>query len=121
MQVGDEVLSITNGEFFWSKNGKEPILQDINLKVKKGELIAVLGQVGAGKVCVLSIVLALDECLTAYSKIQTSLLSAITGGMRKTEGKIRVHGTIAYAPQNPWLANSCIAHQNISSLLCAGS
>jgi len=52
IQDGEEVLSITNGEFFWSKDGKEPTLQDINLTVKKGELIAVLGQVGAGKVSV---------------------------------------------------------------------
>ena len=52
IQDGDEVLSVTNGEFFWSKDGKEPTLQDINLTVKKGELIAVLGQVGAGKVCI---------------------------------------------------------------------
>ena len=50
IQEGDEVLSITNGEFFWSKDGKDPILQDINLTVRKGELVAVLGQVGAGKV-----------------------------------------------------------------------
>ena len=50
IQDGDEVLSVTNGEFFWSKDDKEPTLQDINLTVKKGELIAVLGQVGAGKV-----------------------------------------------------------------------
>jgi ATPase subunit of ABC transporter with duplicated ATPase domains len=50
IQDGDELLSITNGEFFWSKDGKNPILQDINLTVGKGELVAVLGQVGAGKV-----------------------------------------------------------------------
>lgn len=50
IQDGDQVLSVTNGEFFWSKDGKEPILQDINLTVNKGELIAVLGHVGAGKV-----------------------------------------------------------------------
>ena len=52
IQAGDEVLSIANGEFFWSKDGKEPTLQDINLTVKKGELVAVLGQVGAGKVSI---------------------------------------------------------------------
>ena len=63
IQDGDEVLSITNGEFFWSKDGKDPILQNINLTVKKGELIAVLGQVGAGKVGVLS---ALQKCLSTY-------------------------------------------------------
>jgi ABC-type uncharacterized transport system ATPase subunit len=49
IQDGDEVLSIANAEFYWSKDGKEPTLQDINLTVRKGELIAVLGQVGAGK------------------------------------------------------------------------
>jgi len=49
IQDGDEVLSIDGGEFFWSKDGREPTLQDINLTVKKGELTAVLGQVGAGK------------------------------------------------------------------------
>lgn len=54
IQAGDEVLSIVKGEFLWSKDGKEPILQDINLTAKKGELIAVLGQVGAGKVGILS-------------------------------------------------------------------
>lgn len=55
IQEGDEVLSITNGEFFWSKDGKEPTLQDINLTARKGELTAILGQVGAGKVSVSSL------------------------------------------------------------------
>lgn len=57
IQVGDEVLSITNGEFHWSKDGKDPILQDINLTAKKGELVAVLGQVGAGKAGIPSVFL----------------------------------------------------------------
>jgi ATP-binding cassette subfamily C (CFTR/MRP) protein 1 len=50
IQDGDEVLSITEGEFYWSKDGKEPTLQEINLTVRKGDLVTVLGQVGAGKV-----------------------------------------------------------------------
>ena len=54
LQDDDEVVSITNGEFFWSKDNKEPTLQDINLTVRKGELTAVLGQVGAGKASVSS-------------------------------------------------------------------
>ena len=49
IQDGDKVLSIVDGEFYWSKDGKEPTLQEINLTVRKGELVAVLGQVGAGK------------------------------------------------------------------------
>ncbi|KAF9779193.1 metal resistance protein YCF1 [Thelephora terrestris] len=87
IQDGDEVLSIANAEFYWSKDGKEPTLQDINLTVRKGELIAVLGQVGAGK---------------------SSLLSAIIGAMRRTEGKIGVYGTVAYVPQNPWIMSGTI-------------
>lgn len=52
LELGDEVLSITNGEFVWSKESVSPTLEDINLSVKKGELVGVLGRVGAGKVCV---------------------------------------------------------------------
>lgn len=50
LELGDEVLSITDGEFAWSKESASPTLEDINLTVKKGELVGVLGRVGAGKV-----------------------------------------------------------------------
>lgn len=43
-QVGDEIVTIKNGEFKWSKSQPVPTLQDINLSVKKGELLAVLGE-----------------------------------------------------------------------------
>jgi ABC-type transport system involved in cytochrome bd biosynthesis fused ATPase/permease subunit len=43
-------LSIVNGEFSWNKDASQPTLEDINLTVKKGELIAILGRVGCGKV-----------------------------------------------------------------------
>ena len=52
LELGDEVLSIAAGEFAWSKESTSPTLEDINLNVKKGELVGVLGRVGAGKVCV---------------------------------------------------------------------
>lgn len=50
LELGDEVLSVTDGEFAWSKESASPTLEDINLTVKKGELVGVLGRVGAGKV-----------------------------------------------------------------------
>ena len=52
LELGDEVLSIAAGEFAWSKESTSPTLEDINLSVKKGELVGVLGRVGAGKVCI---------------------------------------------------------------------
>ena len=49
----DVVISISNGNLTWDKN-KEPVLKDIDLKVQKGELVAVVGQVGSGKSSLLS-------------------------------------------------------------------
>lgn len=81
LQLGDEVLAIDNGEFYWSKEAPQPTLEDINLTVRKGDLVGILGRVGAGK---------------------SSLLSAIIGEMIRTEGAVRLSGSISYAPQNPW-------------------
>lgn len=51
---GEDVVTIENGEFKWNTSTIEPTLQDINLSVKKGELLAVLGRVGDGKTSLLS-------------------------------------------------------------------
>uniref|UniRef100_A0A8R1XX01 ABC-type glutathione-S-conjugate transporter n=2 Tax=Onchocerca volvulus TaxID=6282 RepID=A0A8R1XX01_ONCVO len=78
----DYALSIQNGNFSWDNN--KITLADINLTVKKGELVAVVGKVGSGK---------------------SSLLSAILGEMDKLGGSIDVIGSISYAPQQPWIQN----------------
>ncbi len=87
-----KVLSIKDGEFRWTSKSIESTLQDINISVKKGDLVAVYGRVGSGK---------------------TSLLSAIIGEMTKTEGSITIHGRVAYAPQNPWIMSSSV-RENIT-------
>jgi ATP-binding cassette subfamily C (CFTR/MRP) protein 1 len=45
-----ELISVKNGTFGWNKFG-EAILEDINLSVKKGELVAVVGKVGKYSYC----------------------------------------------------------------------
>ncbi|KAL0953356.1 hypothetical protein HGRIS_004594 [Hohenbuehelia grisea] len=87
LQQGDEVLAVHNGEFWWAKEAGYPTLDNITLSVKKGELVGVLGRVGAGK---------------------TSLLSAIIGDMRRADGEVVVSGSIAYAPQNPWILSATV-------------
>ncbi|KAI0080155.1 metal resistance protein YCF1 [Panus rudis PR-1116 ss-1] len=87
LELGDEVLTIRNGEFAWSKDAPSPALEDINLSVKKGELVGVLGRVGAGK---------------------SSLLSAIIGEMRRVEGEVILRGDVSYAPQNPWIMSATV-------------
>ena len=64
----------------------------INLKIPNGKLIAIVGSIGSGK---------------------SSLLSALLGNMLKlTENEVNVNGSIAYAPQQPWIQNATV-RQNI--------
>ncbi|THH19236.1 hypothetical protein EW146_g1884 [Bondarzewia mesenterica] len=87
LRNGDIVLRIEDGEFTWSKEALSPTLEDINLTVRKGELVGILGRVGAGK---------------------TSLLSAIIGELQRTDGEVVLNGHISYAPQNPWIMSASI-------------
>ncbi|KAG6837154.1 hypothetical protein H0H93_013744 [Arthromyces matolae] len=87
LSYGDEVLSIKDADFSWEKESVRPILEDINLNVKKGQLVGVLGRVGAGK---------------------TSLISAIIGDMTRREGEVVLRGSISYAPQNPWILSATV-------------
>lgn len=87
LQFDDVVLTIKDADFSWSSQAIEPTLEAINLLVKKGELVAILGRVGAGK---------------------TSLLSAIIGDMTRREGQVIVRGSVAYASQNPWIMSATV-------------
>jgi len=65
------VISIKDCTFTWNDFGDEnPTLKDISVDVKKGELVAVVGVVGAGK---------------------SSLLSALLGDMTKLSGQASVN------------------------------
>lgn len=62
-------------------------LKDINFTVKRGELIVVVGEIGSGK---------------------SSLLAAIVGEMRKTEGTVKLGGTVGFCPQTAWIQNATV-------------
>ncbi|ELT91662.1 hypothetical protein CAPTEDRAFT_90759 [Capitella teleta] len=81
----DEVIRIKDSSCSWGND--EPILKGINLSVKRGELVAVVGQVGAGK---------------------SSLLSSILGEMVTCEGSIKMKGKLAYVPQQAWIQNTSL-------------
>ncbi|XP_038063723.1 multidrug resistance-associated protein 1-like [Patiria miniata] len=84
-EIGQAVL-VENGEFSWSKD-ESPILRNINLKIKDEHLVAVVGQVGAGK---------------------SSMLSALLGEMDKLQGTVAVKGSVAYVPQQAWIQNATL-------------
>uniref|UniRef100_A0A8C0E917 ABC-type glutathione-S-conjugate transporter n=1 Tax=Bubo bubo TaxID=30461 RepID=A0A8C0E917_BUBBB len=79
-------ITIRNGTFCWSKE-TSPCLRSINLMVPQGSLLAVVGQVGAGK---------------------SSLLSALLGELEKTDGCVTMKDTAAYVPQQPWIQNASV-------------
>lgn len=108
LERGDTVLSIRGGEFRWSKDAVESTLEDINLEVKTGELLGVLGRVGAGKVSTFSGQLNIRRVSDWLSTFQSSLLSAVIGEMTRSEGAVELYGSIAYAPQNPWIMSTTV-------------
>lgn len=100
-----QVLSIKNADFSWSKTAAQPTLEAINLSVRKGELLGVFGKVGCGKVS--SLAWSRETDLDMLS-LKTSLLCAIIGDMTRREGEVTVKGSIAYAPQNPWILSATV-------------
>lgn len=81
----DNALIIEDGTFTWG--GETTTLRNINLKVKKGNLTAIVGQVGSGK---------------------TSVISALLGEMEKVKGNVNVDGRVAYVPQQAWIQNATL-------------
>ena len=67
--------------------GTSCCLKDIDLKVKRGDFVAIIGKVGAGK---------------------TSLLRAILGDLNMVEGSLDVDGSVAYVPQEAFLINDTL-------------
>ncbi|KAL8566369.1 hypothetical protein ACOMHN_049327 [Nucella lapillus] len=82
----EEVISIKSGFFTWS-SGLPPVLKNINVAVKKGSLVAVVGTVGCGK---------------------SSLLAACLGELKKLKGKVSIKGSVAYVPQQAWIQHASL-------------
>jgi ABC-type multidrug transport system fused ATPase/permease subunit len=87
---GDESIKVENADFSWESS--DPNLKDINLTIRKGSLIAVVGRVGSAK---------------------SSLISALLGEMEKLHGYVGINGQVAYVPQQPWILNMSL-RENIT-------
>ncbi|CAI8020809.1 Multidrug resistance-associated protein 1 [Geodia barretti] len=83
---GENVIAVSSGEFTWD-TGDKSTLEDINIQVKRGQLVGVVGLVGAGK---------------------SSLIQAILGEMEKVGGTVEVKGRVAYVPQQAWIQNATV-------------
>ncbi|KAL5473787.1 hypothetical protein EMCRGX_G028343 [Ephydatia muelleri] len=104
---GDEdAVTMVGATFTWD-SPERPVLSDLNLHIKPGQLVAVVGQVGAGK---------------------SSLISALLGEVEKVEGNCQpqgryvqncatvsfreedcfLQGQLAYIPQQAWIQNASV-------------
>ncbi|XP_030721180.2 ATP-binding cassette sub-family C member 2 [Globicephala melas] len=82
----DKAVQFSEASFTWDHNS-EVTIQDVNLDIMPGQLVAVVGTVGSGK---------------------SSLMSAMLGEMENVHGHITVKGTVAYVPQQSWIQNGTI-------------
>ncbi|KAJ2820990.1 hypothetical protein IWW50_004831, partial [Coemansia erecta] len=79
-------VCVKNASFRWTSAGPL-VLSAIDFSARSSEHLAVIGRVGAGK---------------------SSLASALLGDMRLESGEVAVHGSVAYAPQQPWIMNATL-------------
>jgi ABC-type multidrug transport system fused ATPase/permease subunit len=82
------IKSTTSSDDTAAVNERGPFqLQDVNFKAGRNELIAVIGTVGSGK---------------------TSLLTALAGQLRKTNGEANFGASRAFCPQYAWIQNTSL-------------
>ncbi|KAM5288773.1 ATP-binding cassette sub-family C member 4 isoform 1-T1 [Ctenodactylus gundi] len=82
-----KIVHVQDFTAFWDKALETPTLQGLSFTVRPGELLAVVGPVGAGK---------------------SSLLSAVLGELPPTQGLVTVHGKVAYVSQQPWVFSGTV-------------
>ncbi|KAI9026424.1 multi drug resistance-associated protein MRP [Phycomyces nitens] len=80
------LIDISKGSFKWTKSGPT-VLSDIDLQVRKGDLIGITGCQGAGK---------------------STLLSALLGNLFKCSGNAIIRGSIAYVSPEPWISQTTL-------------
>eukprot|EP01133_Synstelium_polycarpum_P002439 gene2439-2772_t len=86
----DVVIKMESATLEW-ESGRET-LKNINLTVRTGELVAIVGQVGAGK---------------------SSLISSLVGDLDNPSGSVAVKGSVAIVTQQAWIQNATLKNNII--------
>ena len=72
------------------------LLTEITLKVEKGDLIGIVGPIGAGKTCLLN-----------------AILNNLDVIKNPVGNKIKINGSVAYVPQKAWILNDTVRNNII--------
>ncbi|KAB0340579.1 hypothetical protein FD754_023012, partial [Muntiacus muntjak] len=84
---GETIVDVDDFTASWDKESGTPALQNLFFTARPGELLAVVGPVGAGK---------------------SSLLRAVLGELPPSQGQVSVNGRIAYVSQQPWVFSGTV-------------
>ncbi|GAM28766.1 hypothetical protein SAMD00019534_119420 [Acytostelium subglobosum LB1] len=84
------VIKVDNATLEWEP-GRET-LKNINFSVKKGEVVAIVGQVGSGK---------------------SSLINSLVGDLDNPVGSVAVKGSVALVAQQAWIQNATLKNNII--------
>lgn len=83
-------IDVDHASFTWDSATLDTtsfVLHDLNMKIPRGALVAIVGAIGAGK---------------------TSLLEGLIGEMRQTDGSVTFGGSASYCAQVPWISNASV-------------
>ncbi|KAK5646813.1 hypothetical protein RI129_005277 [Pyrocoelia pectoralis] len=86
-----DIICIEKGTAKWTEFLADNVFSDLNINIKAGSLVAIIGPVGCGK---------------------SSMLHALLKELPLKSGTLSVKGTISYASQEPWLFTGSV-RQNI--------
>ena len=78
-------ITLHNASFSWGD--ATPCLEDVSLHIKKGSLVAVIGDTGCGK---------------------SSFLLSLVGMLSRREGSLERSGTLALSEQQAWIVNDTV-------------
>ncbi|KAG5877618.1 hypothetical protein JTB14_015566 [Gonioctena quinquepunctata] len=87
----DDVVSLNKLTASWNNSTDTNILNNIDMKINRGQLIGIIGSVGSGK---------------------SSLLQTLLGELTVVHGGMKILGSISYSSQEPWVFSGTI-RQNI--------
>lgn len=79
----DLMFEINDASFQWDQE-KKPMLKNISVSLKKGQILAVIGDVGSGK---------------------STFIASLLGQVNIVSGNLKIYGTTSYVPQEAWLLN----------------
>lgn len=102
--------AVLRGERLYKSYGKRPVLRDVTIEVKGGEVVGLLGPNGAGKTTTFSIIVGIlrpDRGVVRYNGVD---ITALPMHLRARRG-------ITYLPQEPSVFRKLTVEENVMAVL----